>query len=212
MPRRYVGRVPGLATRGETSYFGAPAARDDHEIDELGREEAVLDDARLSVESLRELARLVDQAEEVRDHASVRTTRGVRAEPGIAERCEGCLDGEGTSSSGTGGRSRSTGLSEEAMTTKRWAAAARIFSRVWAAPPPLISQPVKSIWSAPSIARSSLPATSSERRRRTVEPLPSPTTIPGSISRAPSRAAASCSRSVAGAGVSDRGKGRSRCE
>ncbi len=95
MPRRYVRSVPGLATRGETSYFGAPAARDDHEIDELGREEAVLDDARLSVESLRELARLVDQAEEVRDHASVRTTRGVRAEPGIAERGEGCLDGEG---------------------------------------------------------------------------------------------------------------------
>jgi hypothetical protein len=110
-------------------------------------------------------------------------------------------------------------LSEEAMTTKRWAAAARIFSRVCAAPPPLISQPVESIWSAPSIARSSLPAASSERTRSpfaaaarslagdaatktasgrasastsmsrlTVEPLPSPTTIPGSISRAASRA------------------------
>src|SRR4029450_12852878 len=95
MPRRYVRGVAGLATRGETSYLGAPAARDDHEIDELRREEAMLDDARLSVESLRELARVVDRTEEVRDRASIRTARGVRAEPGIAERGEGRLDGEG---------------------------------------------------------------------------------------------------------------------
>src|SRR4029450_12417324 len=95
MPRRYVRGVAGSATRGETSYLGVPATRDDHEIDELGREEAMLDDPRLSVASLRELARVVDRAEEVRDHASIRTARGVRAELGIAERGEGRLDGEG---------------------------------------------------------------------------------------------------------------------
>src|SRR3954447_1236186 len=59
------------------------------------------------------------------------------------------------SSSGTGGASASTTLSPEAITTKRSAAAATIFSRVWAPPPPLTSQPPGSTWSAPSIAMSS---------------------------------------------------------
>ena len=40
------------------------------------------------------------------------------------------------------------------MTTKRSAAAATIFSRVWAPPPPLTSQPSGATWSAPSIAMS----------------------------------------------------------
>ena len=48
----------------------------------------------------------------------------------------------------------STGLEESAITTKRSAAAATIFSRVWAAPPPLTSQPSGAIWSAPSMAMS----------------------------------------------------------
>ena len=39
---------------------------------------------------------------------------------------------------------------------KRSAAAATIFSRTWAPPPPFTSQPSGAIWSAPSIARSSL--------------------------------------------------------
>ena len=43
------------------------------------------------------------------------------------------------------------------MTTKRSAAAATIFSRRWAPPPPLISQPSGVTWSVPSIAMSSLP-------------------------------------------------------
>ncbi len=59
------------------------------------------------------------------------------------------------SSSGTGPRRASTGLLESAMTTKRSAAAATIFSRRWAAPPPLISQPSGVTSSVPSIARSS---------------------------------------------------------
>jgi hypothetical protein len=46
--------------------------------------------------------------------------------------------------------------------------------------------------------------------RLTVEPLPSPTTIPGSISRAASRAAASFSSSIAGEGVSNRAKNLAR--
>ena len=41
------------------------------------------------------------------------------------------------------------------MTTKRSAAAATIFSRVCAPPPPLTSQPSGATWSAPSIAMSS---------------------------------------------------------
>ncbi len=59
------------------------------------------------------------------------------------------------SSSGTGALSASTGLLESAMTTKRSAAAATIFSRRWAPPPPLISQPSGVTWSVPSIAMSS---------------------------------------------------------
>ena len=50
---------------------------------------------------------------------------------------------------------RSTGLLESAITTNRSAAAATIFSRVWAPPPPLTSQPSGATWSAPSIAISS---------------------------------------------------------
>ena len=45
------------------------------------------------------------------------------------------------SSSGTGGPTRSTSLSEETMTTKLSAAAATAFSRVWAAPPPFTTHP-----------------------------------------------------------------------
>ena len=48
-----------------------------------------------------------------------------------------------------------TTLESSAMTTKRSAVAATIFSRVCAAPPPLTSQPSGAIWSAPSIAMSS---------------------------------------------------------
>ena len=60
-----------------------------------------------------------------------------------------------SSSSGTGGAERQhTGLDESAMTTKRSAAAATIFSRVWAAPPPFTSHPSGEIWSAPSMAMS----------------------------------------------------------
>ena len=49
------------------------------------------------------------------------------------------------------------------MTTNRSAAPATIFSRVWAPPPPLTSQPSGATWSAPSMVRSnrSMLATSS---------------------------------------------------
>src|SRR5579875_1666632 len=60
-----------------------------------------------------------------------------------------------SSSSGTGRPSACTGVVESAITTNRAAAAATIFSRVWAPPPPLTSQPSGAIWSAPSIAMSS---------------------------------------------------------
>ena len=46
------------------------------------------------------------------------------------------------------------------MTTKRSAAAATIFSRVCARPPPLTSHGPGAIWSAPSIAMSSSPSVS----------------------------------------------------
>ena len=55
------------------------------------------------------------------------------------------------------------------MTTKRSAAAATIFSRVWAPPPPLTSQPSGAIWSAPSIAMSSR-----SRRSKSSTGIPSP--------------------------------------
>ena len=59
------------------------------------------------------------------------------------------------SSRGTGGAKRWTNLFEETITTNWSAAAATIFSRVWAPPPPLTSHPDGSTWSAPSIAMSS---------------------------------------------------------
>ena len=52
-------------------------------------------------------------------------------------------------------RDGSTGLVESEITMKRSAAAATIFSRGWAPPPPLTSQRSGSTWSAPSIAMSS---------------------------------------------------------
>ena len=64
-------------------------------------------------------------------------------------------------------RSRSTSLSEETMTTKRSAAAATIFSRVCAAPPPFTSQPSGATWSAPSTASRGGRAS---RMRSTVRP------------------------------------------
>ena len=68
------------------------------------------------------------------------------------------------SSSGIGAPIRSTGLVESAITTKRSAAAATIFSRVWAPPPPLTSQRSGATWSAPSIARSRRSSGRSPRR------------------------------------------------
>ena len=58
------------------------------------------------------------------------------------------------------------------MTTKRSAAAATILSRVCAPPPPLISQPTGSTWSAPSMVRSS--------RSTSVKGLTSSPTAPAS--------------------------------
>src|SRR5215218_1029146 len=59
------------------------------------------------------------------------------------------------SSSGTGQVNASTGLLETQTTTNRSAAAATIFSRRWAPPPPLISQPSGVTSSVPSMAMSS---------------------------------------------------------
>ena len=60
-----------------------------------------------------------------------------------------------SSSSGIGGRIRSTTLSDDMTTTKRSADAATIRSRVCAPPFPLTTQPSAASWSAPSTARSS---------------------------------------------------------
>src|SRR5258708_3872236 len=76
-----------------------------------------------------------------------------------------------SSSRGTGPCRAGTGLEESAMTTKRSAAAATIFSRVCAPPPPLTSQPTGSTWSAPSMARSSR---STSVKGRTSSPTAAP--------------------------------------
>src|SRR4051812_47266925 len=78
------------------------------------------------------------------------------------------------------------------MTTKRSAAAATIFSRVWAPPPPLTSQPSGLIWSAPSIAMSSRSrrsngSTSSPRPRAATSVA---TDVATQRSRSPRRASA----------------------
>ena len=57
-------------------------------------------------------------------------------------------------SKGTGGVNAGTNLSADTMTMNASAAAATLFSRVCAAPPPLMIQPCGSTWSAPSIAMS----------------------------------------------------------
>ncbi len=78
---------------------------------------------------------------ERRERARSRRSRAARAAPVLSAR----------SPASRRRRSRRTGR----------AAAATIFSRTWAPPPPLISQPAGSTWSAPSIAMSSSPTSSS---------------------------------------------------
>ncbi len=128
------------------------------------------------------------------------------------------------SSSGIGGRTRSTTFSDETITTKRSAAAATIFSRVWAPPPPFTTHELGVTWSAPSTAMSRAPSSvtscrpssraafsvagdvamqrmsrrrsaSARRKYATVVPVPRPTCIPSSTSSAAASAASCFSRS-----------------
>ena len=119
----------------------------------------------------------------------------------------------GITSTGSGkAPSRSTSLPSSMMQTNRRDAAATIFSRVSAAPPPLISMPLRVASSAPSTYRSSSPtafksscampvdssrsdvwrelettprsrifrAFSTSTNSPTVEPVPTPSSMPSS--------------------------------
>ena len=119
-------------------------------------EEAVVDHARASGAAGWRGPRRRDLAEVVGDHAAVGRGVGALAErPRRRARAGSRRARSGAARAGSGRRSRSTGFDESAITTKRSAAAATIFSRVWAPPPPLTSQPSGATWSAPSIAMSS---------------------------------------------------------
>ena len=104
----------------------------------------------------REPDRIADLAAVVGDQAAVGRRRRAFAQRGVAELAQGRRQPEARAArAGSGRRAPSTGFEESAITTNRSAAAATIFSRVWAPPPPLTSQPSGAIWSAPSIAMSS---------------------------------------------------------
>ena len=158
------GRVAGRATRPwscesaarrlERGVLDLVAAGDEHVGGQGGGEEAVVDDARAGRQPGRKQDRIADLAEVVGDHAVVGRVGGALAEHRVAELDQVAARPKRCSSSGIGAAISSTGFEESAMTTKRSAAAATIFSRVWAPPPPLTSQPSGAIWSAPSIAMS----------------------------------------------------------
>jgi hypothetical protein len=99
------------------------------------------------------VAGIIDKAVVVADQISVGARRD-GSEPCRSERTERGGDTEREEFHWNGGAE----LVDELVcggNTKRSAAAATIFSPVWAPPPPLISQPEGATWSAPSIARSS---------------------------------------------------------
>ena len=130
----------------------APAHQDRRH--HLRREQAVLDDAGRRAEPGGQGRRVADRPRGSRRSRRRRGSAARRAaRPGRPARSVARSPKE-SSSSGTGPCSASTGLDESAMTTKRSAAAARIFSRVCAPPPPLTSQPSGAIWSAPSMVMS----------------------------------------------------------
>ena len=113
-------------------------------------------DARVGLEPGGERGRVADLAAVVGDHAAVGAAGDVAQLDLGAEPGEGRAQAEGEAApAAPAALSASTGLLESAMTTKRSAAAATIFSRRWAPPPPLISQPSGVTWSVPSIAMSS---------------------------------------------------------
>ena len=103
----------------------------------------------------REQDRIADLAAVVGDQAAVGGRAGVRrATRRRRARAASRRARSGAARAGSGRRAPSTGFDESAITTNRSAAAATIFSRVCAPPPPLTSQPSGAIWSAPSIAMS----------------------------------------------------------
>ena len=135
----------------------APAP-DQHLADHRRRKQAVVDDSGLPGKAGRQLGRIADLAKVVGDHAAV----GARRRVASAHVAAAPRAGSGSRRARTrrapaapAAQAVSVGLLESAITTKRSAAAATIFSRVWAPPPPLTSQRSGDIWSAPSIAMSS---------------------------------------------------------
>ena len=120
-------------------------------------EEAVVDDAGVGCSRAASRIGSPTSPQVVGDHAAVGGRAGALAQlDRVAELAQGRRRARSAcSSSGIGAAISSTGFDESAITTKRSAAAATIFSRVWAPPPPLTSQPSGAIWSAPSIAMSS---------------------------------------------------------
>ena len=113
----------------------------------------MFDDAGGAREPRRHRVGVLDLAQIVRDDAAVRASWNV-AQPHPPQPRERRREAVLEELERDRRDSRSTVLFEPTMTTNRSAAAARAFSRVWAAPPPLTSQPDGATWSAPSIARS----------------------------------------------------------
>ena len=188
------GRVSRLCA-GAALHAGL--AGDQDRADHLRREQAMLDDARLRAEPARPARAGRRPARGSRRSGRRRGSWAHRAaRPGRAPPACVCT-ANGTSSSGTGARQPRDELLLRDDHDEPRAAAATIFSRVCAAPPPLISQPCGSTWSAPSIARSSSPSSSSvatrqaERARR---PARWPARWRRSAARVSERSPSACSR------------------
>ena len=130
------------------------APSDEHRRHHLWGEQAVVDEAQEStpIEPPGQPGRPPDP--DSRRSRPRRDSAGRRERTTAPIRRMVALNPNDSSSRGTGAWTAATGLDESAMTTKRSAAAATIFSRVWAAPPPLTNQPSGEIWSAPSMVRS----------------------------------------------------------
>ena len=133
--------------------FHVLATGDEHVVHQLRREQAVLDDSGGGTEERRERRGIVDGARIVGDDPAVGAARDIPQGNGLQVPIVAASP-YSSISTGTVPRNAGTALLESAMTTNRSAAAATIFSLVWAAPPPLINHPSGVTSSAPSIAMS----------------------------------------------------------
>jgi hypothetical protein len=92
IPRRYAQARRCPATSGDPGDLGAPVARHDQQVDQLGREEAVLDDTRLPLEPTRQFTWIAERTVKVGDQAIVRRRWRVCAQLNVPNGGDGRVD------------------------------------------------------------------------------------------------------------------------